>query len=137
MIKKYLSVAFVCLSLVTANFSLISSQTRTDKDAASIAKIKAYIAKRGTGENKRVEVKMLDGTKLKGYVSQSDENSFTLIDSKTNQSVQIAYGDVAQLKKAGPNGDRIALWIIGGAAGVAAVVLGSLLLRRCRNEGGC
>jgi hypothetical protein len=52
MIKKCLSFALVCFLLVTANSSLISAQTRTDKDASSIAKIKAKIAERGTGSDK-------------------------------------------------------------------------------------
>ena len=137
MIEKCLSFALICLLLITANFSLVSAQTKTDKTAFSIDRIKTDVAKRGTGENKRVEVKMLDGTKRKGYISQADEDSFTLIDSKTDQAVSLAYGDVTQVKKAGPKGDTIALWIIGGAAAVGAVVLGSLLLKRCRNEGGC
>ena len=127
----------MCLLLVTANSALISAQTQTDKTASSIARVKTEVAKRGTGEKKGVEVKMLDGTKRKGYISQAGDDSFTLIDSDSGQAVSIAYGDVAQVKKAGAKGDTVALWIIGGAAAVGAVVLGSLLLKRCRNEGGC
>ena len=136
MIKKCLSFALVCLLLITANFSLISAQTKTDNTASSVAKIKAIIAERGTGENKRIEVRMLNGTKLKGYINQAGADSFTLTDSKTKQSTVIAYGEVAKVSNRLSKGDKIALGVIGGAA-AAAVVLGSLLLRRCRNEGGC
>ncbi len=83
-----------------------------------------------------VVVKKLDGTKQKGYISQKGDDSFTLTDSKTKQTTIIAYSDVAQVKKP-LSGDTIALTIIGGAAAVAAIVFGSLLLKRCRNEGGC
>ena len=137
MIKKLLSFSLICLLAVVGTGSLASAQTNTNNTSSSIAAIKADVAKRGTGKNKRVEVKMLDGTKRKGYISQAGEDSFTLTDSNTNQAVSIAYADVAQVKKPGPKGDKIALWIIGGAAAVGAVVLGSLLLTRCRNEGGC
>lgn len=137
MIKKYLSFALIFLLLATANSSLISAQTQTDKDASSIAKIKATVVKRGTGENKRVEVKKQDGTKLKGYISQADEDSFTLIDSKTKQSTEIAYGDVAKVKNRLSKGDKIALGAIGGAVAVVAIVLGSFIAIRCKNEGGC
>ncbi|MDQ4120649.1 MAG: hypothetical protein M3209_04280 [Acidobacteriota bacterium] len=137
MIKKCLSFALCCLLLAATNSTLISAQTNTNNNAASAAKIKANVAKRGTGENKRVVVKRLDGTKLKGYISQASEDSFTLVVSETNQPVSLAYGDVAQLKNSGSKGDTIALWIIGGAAAVGAIVLGSALLTRCRNEGGC
>jgi len=137
MFKKYLTFALICLLLVTANASLISAQTQTDKDAPSIAAIKETVAKRGTGENKRVEVKKRDGTKLKGYISQADEDSFTLIDSKTKQSAEIAYGDVTKVKNRSSKGDKIALIAIGSAAAVVAVVLLSFLAIRCKNEGGC
>jgi small nuclear ribonucleoprotein (snRNP)-like protein len=135
MMKKYLSFALICLLLITADASLISAQT--DKDAALAAKIKTTVAERGTGEKKRVEVKKKDGTKLKGYISQADEDSFTLIDSTTKQSTEIDYGDVAKVKNRSSKGDKIALGIIIGAAAVAGIILGSLLITRCRNEGGC
>jgi len=136
MIKKYLSFALCCLLLVAANSSFVSAQTNTGNNASSIAKIKADVAKRGIYERQLVVVKKLDGTKQKGYISQKGDDSFTLTDSKTKQTTIIAYSDVAQVKKP-LSGDTIALTIIGGAAAVAAIVFGSLLLKRCRNEGGC
>jgi hypothetical protein len=138
MIKKYLSFALCCLVLVYANSTLVSAQTNIDKNASSIAKIKANIAKRGTGENKRIEVKKLDGTKLKGYISQSDNDSFTLVDSKTRQITTIAYSDVAQVKSSNlSKGDKIAIGIALGAVAVVGIVLGSIIVIRCKNEGGC
>ena len=135
MLKKYLSFALICFILITANASLISAQT--DKDAALAAKIKTTVAERGTGEKKRVEVKKKDGTKLKGYINQADEDSFTLIDSKTKQSNEIAYGDVAKVKNRSSKGDKIALIAVGSAAVVAAVVVISYFVLICRNEGNC
>jgi hypothetical protein len=133
MIKKWLSFALVCLLLVTANYTLISAQTQTDKTASSIAKVKKAVEKRGKVFRNPVNVEMLNGTELKGYISQSGEDSFELTDSETKQVTSIAYRDVARVKKTGSNGDTIALWIVGGAAAVGAVVLGSFLYRRSRN----
>lgn len=135
MIKKYLTFALICLLLITANASLVSAQT--DKDTALTAKIKTAVAERGIGEKKRVEVKKKDGTKLKGYVSQADEDSFTLTDSKSKQSSEIAYGDVEKIKNRSSKGDKIALIAIGSAAAVAAVIIIGFLVIRCQNEGGC
>lgn len=137
MIKKCLCFAFICLLLVTANSSVILAQTKTDNTALSIAKIKANVLKRGTGENKRVEVRTLDGTKLKGYITQANEDSFTLTDSKTKQPSVIAYRDVAKVKNRLSKGDKIALGIVGGAVAVGAIVLISIISIRCKNEGGC
>jgi hypothetical protein len=137
MIKKCLSFSLICLLLVTASPLFISAQTRTDNTDLTIAKVKTAVQKRGIGENKRVEVKMLNGTQLKGYVSQANEDSFTLVDAKTKQPSSIAYRDVAKVSNRMSKGDKIALGILGGAVAVVGVVLGSFLLRRCRNEGGC
>ncbi len=98
MIKKYLSIALICLLLVTANSALIPAQTQNDKTASSIAKVKAALLKRGTGENKRIKVEMLNGTELKGYINQAGEDSFEFTDSKTKQSSSIYYKDVAKVK---------------------------------------
>jgi hypothetical protein len=133
MIKKWLSFALVCLLLVTANYTLISAQTQTDKTASSIAKVKTAVEKRGKVFRDPVNVEMLNGTELKGYISKAGEDSFELTDSETKQVTSIAYRDVARVKKTGSNGDTIALWIVGGAAAVGAVVLGSFLYRRSRN----
>lgn len=136
MIKKILSFTIMCLLLTTANFSLVSAQTRTNDDASAAAKIKADVMKRGTGEKKRVKVTMNSGTTLKGYISQTGEDSFELTDSKTNQNTTIAYRDVAQVKGTGlSKGAKIGIGI-GVAAGALAVVLGLLAKRIC-NEQAC
>jgi predicted regulator of Ras-like GTPase activity (Roadblock/LC7/MglB family) len=133
MIKKWLSFALTCLLLIAVNSSLISAQAKTENDASSIAKIKAVVAERGTGENKRVEVKMLDGTKRKGYISQAGEDSFTLTDSETKQADLIAYRDVAKVKNRASKGDKIALGIVAGAGVVGAIVLGYFLVNIYNN----
>jgi len=134
MIKKYLSIALICLLLVTANSALISAQTQTDKTASSIAKVKTAVLKRGTGENKRVKVEMLNGMELKGYISQAGEDSFEFTDSKTKQSSSIFYRDVAKVKGNGLS--KTAIISIGVAGAVATVVLYVILAPIC-NEGGC
>jgi hypothetical protein len=135
MIKKCLSFTLICLLLISASSSLAPAQTNTDKAASTLSKVKIAVRKRGTGENKRVQVKMLDGTKLKGYVSQSDEDSFTLIDAKTKQPASIAYRDVAKVNNRLSKGDKITLGILAGAGIVTAVVLGVFLGKYCNNEG--
>ena len=134
MIKKWLSFTLICLLLVTANFSLISAQTQADRTASSIAKVKTAVLKRQTGDNKRVKVIMLNGSELKGYISQAGEDSFELTDSKTKQSNSIFYRDV---KKVRGNGlSKTAIISLGAVGAVAAVVLYVVLAPIC-NEGGC
>ena len=137
MIKKYISFVLIWLLLVTSNSAVILAQTSSEKDGSSAAKIKEAIRNISTGKNKRVSVKKKDGTKLKGTVGQTDNDSFTMTDSNTNQSVEILYSDVAKVSGRSSKGNKIALGVLIGAAAVGGIILGSLLLTRCRNEGGC
>ncbi len=135
MIKKCLCFSLICLLSLTAIPLFISAQTRTDNTDSTTTRVKTAVQKRGTGEKKRVEVKMLNGTKLKGYVSQSDEDSFTLVDAKTKQPSSIAYRDVAKVSNRLSKGDKITLGIVAGAGIVAAIVLSVFLKKYCDNEG--
>jgi hypothetical protein len=134
MIKKYSTTALICLLLVTANFTFISAQTQTDESASLTAKVKSSVLKRGTGENKRVKVIMLNGIESKGYISQAGEDSFELTDSKTKQSRSIFYRDVRKVRGNGLS--KTAIISLVAVAAAAAVVLAVVLAPIC-NEGGC
>ncbi len=119
MIKKCLSLVFIGLMLYGVNLQIISAQSNTDN---ALEKIKTDVSKRGTGEKSKVVVKMKDGTKRKGFISQTGEDSFDLTDSKTKQTTAVAYRDVEQVKKQGlSTGAKIAIGV--GIAAVAAVVI--------------
>ena len=134
MIKKCLSFILCCLLLITANSSFISAQTNTENKDSSIAKVKAKVVKRSTAKNTYIKVKMLDGKKLSGDITQAGEDSFTLTDSQTKQSTSIAYRDVAQVKGKGlSTTNKIAIGVLAAAA---AIVLTIVLIPIC-NEGGC
>jgi len=120
--------------LITANASFISAQSNTENKDSSIAKVKARITERSTAKNTYIKVKMLDGKKLSGDITQAGEDSFTLTDSQTKQSTSIAYRDVAQVKGKGlSTTNKIAIGVLAGAA---AIVLTIVLIPIC-NEGGC
>lgn len=134
MITKWLSFTLIFLLLVTANFTLVSAQTPTDKTASTIAKVKASVLKRGTGEDKRVTVIMQREDNLKGFISQIGEDSFEVTDSKTRQRRTILYKDVEKVRGNGLSKTAIIGLAVVGAA--AAVVLAVVIAPIC-NEGGC
>ncbi len=126
MFKKCLSLVFIGLLTFAVNLKFISAQSDTNNsiEVNKVEKIKTTVNRRGTGEKSKVVVKMKNGTKLKGYISQTGEDSFDLTDSKTKQTTAVAYRNVAQVKKQGlSKGAKIALGI-GIAAAVTVVVLG-------------
>ncbi|MGA9995182.1 MAG: hypothetical protein WBP93_07210 [Pyrinomonadaceae bacterium] len=79
--------------------------------------------KQGTGKDARVEVKLRDNTKVKGYISEAGQDTFTVMDQKTGVSKTVAYADVSQVKKQG-GGLSSRTWIILGAVAAAVVVVG-------------
>jgi hypothetical protein len=136
MIKKWLSLSLSCLLLLTTNSPLqVFAQTRTDNETSAAARIKANVLRFGSGEKSRIKVRMLDGTKMDGFISQTGEDSFNLTNSKTRQSTSIAYRDVAQVKGIGlSKGAKIGLGVGIAAGAVVAVVIAIFIGRYCNNE---
>jgi hypothetical protein len=94
--------SFVALSLL---FGLVchtplkaSSNPQQEEEAKAAAKVKYALIEIGTGPKARVEIKLRDKTKLKGYVSDLDDDHFTLTEDRTGASVQVAYAQVQKVK---------------------------------------
>jgi hypothetical protein len=69
-----------------------------EKDARLAERVKDGIAKLGVGRESRVEVKLKNKTKLAGYISAIEDESFTLTNMQTGQATTIPYPDIAQVK---------------------------------------
>lgn len=122
MFRKMLSIMLSGLLLSTAFISQTAS-AQTMKEAASfVEQARAKVRKIGVGQKARVEVKMRDNTKLKGYVSAAGEDSFTVTDRKTGATSNVSYADVAQVKKQGSGLSPLTWAIIGGAAVTTLIV---------------
>ena len=98
--KKLFSLALVML-LCHAGDGLLVRNVGAGQGGTVEDKVKAEVAKRGTGTKAKVTVKLKDKTELKGYISNASGDSFTLSDSKTGQVRTLAYSDVAEVKKQG------------------------------------
>jgi hypothetical protein len=73
------------------------------------------------GSKARVEVKLQDGTKLRGSVSSAGADAFTITDPKTGASRTVAYAEVARVKEPGRGFWARASVIALAAAGVTAL----------------
>jgi hypothetical protein len=122
MLKKLFSIGLVVLLFHAGNSLFIHDLVRASQSDPAAEKVKASVAKRGTGPKAKVTVKLKDKTKLKGYISNASGDSFTLSDSKTGQVRTLAYSDVAEVKKQGglSLGAKIG---IGVGAGVGVLAL--------------
>jgi hypothetical protein len=118
MFTKLLSLALSGLLVYLLCPASVSAGTKPEKDAQLAEKVRAGIAKLGTGPDARVEIKLRDKTKVKGFVKEIGETSFVVVDSKTGVSTEVPYPQVKQVK--GNNlstGAKIAI-----VAGIAVLV---------------
>ena len=85
--------------LVNTNYSSPALAAKNpEKEAQFAEKVKTEIAKLGTGPNARIELKLRDKSKLKGYVSEVSEGSFVVVDDKTEAATTVPYPQVRQVK---------------------------------------
>ncbi len=106
------------------------------KEAQTPEQARAKVREIGTGRKARVEVRLRDQTKVKGYVSAADSaDSFTVTDPKTGASRTVAYSDVEKVGKPG-GGLSTRGWVILGAAATAAVIVGTTVLYPVLCDGG-
>ncbi|HRH40081.1 MAG TPA: hypothetical protein PKY82_00450 [Pyrinomonadaceae bacterium] len=97
MLRKLLSMLVIAL-LINLSFVAVLAETKAEKDAKFADKVKANIIKLGVGKESRVEIKLKDGTKLKGYISQINENSFVVVEDKTGSPTEVLYPQTKQVK---------------------------------------
>ena len=99
MFKKYLVFALIVLTFNFAGGRLVFAQTQSDKDAKKIQKIKTKVADYGTGEKSKVKVELRNQTKIKGYISAIENDSFTVTDKKTGSTTKIDYAQVKNVNR--------------------------------------
>ena len=96
MFRKYMSLALVGLLLNLTFYS--TAIANTEKEAKFAEKVKANIAKLGVGSDAKIKVKLKDGTKLKGYVSEIKDTGFIVMNEKTGTTSEVPYPQVKQVK---------------------------------------
>ncbi|HEX8921947.1 MAG TPA: hypothetical protein VF766_10745 [Pyrinomonadaceae bacterium] len=106
----------LAFGLLLSIFCYVPVMASAQTDDAKTQKVKAAIAKLGTGFAARVTVRLKDKTKLKGYVLDAREDYFVLVDDETNASIDVAYSRVEQVKgKSKLNWNKITAGIFVGA----------------------
>ncbi len=99
MIKKYLVITLVVCLLNL--FFASTSFARTNEEAKKVEraeKVKTGITGLGTGPNAKIEIKLYDKTKIKGYVKEATSDQFVVVDGKTGVETAVTYPQVKQVK---------------------------------------
>src|SRR5205807_8424139 len=97
MFKQILALTLAVMLVQLTGSARVIARTPTEKDARFVEKVKAGIAKLGTGKDALVKVKLRDGTKLSGYIREANDNSFVVV-AKTGEVTKVPYPQVKQAK---------------------------------------
>jgi hypothetical protein len=109
-------------ALTFTSFGIRPVHARDGEVIPSVEKARATVARLGVGKDARVEVRLRDGGKLKGYIGEVAADSFTVIDSKTGAPTIVSYADVIQVKKQGNGLSTLTKVLIGAAVATGAII---------------
>lgn len=129
MFKKILSLTLIALLINVFGLTPVRAGAQVVEQTRNVEKVKENVVKLGVGEAARVELKLWDGSKLKGYISEAGADNFTVASAKTGAVTTLNYADVKQIK--GSNrltAAKVGLTLAKGVAIVGAVALGAMLL---------
>jgi sRNA-binding regulator protein Hfq len=111
---------FLAYAIVLSSFG---PATRAQSTLNTGTKAKTEVVSRLNKKETRVKVKLRNGSEVKGRITQTGENGFTLTDEKTGSHSDIVYADVLNVEGRGMSKKKKALIAVGiGAAAFAALV---------------
>lgn len=130
MFDKYLMLLLIAaVSLASIN-TPVFAQPDKGGEQARVEKIKAGIAKLGTGREAPITVELRDKTEVSGYVSRTDEESFVLTNPRTGAVTTVTYPQVQKVK--GRNLSTKAKVAIG--VGIALAVVAAVVIAAASDE---
>lgn len=99
MSRRYTAIVLIALMINMASGLSIFAQTQNDRDNESLRKIKIKVAKLFSERRGKVIVKHNDGTKIKGYITEVKEDSFSISESKNGTITAVQYPQVKSLNR--------------------------------------
>ena len=121
MFEKILAIVLASLMINLVSMNPAYADSKEERQAHFVERVKKSIAKLGIGSDARVEIRLRDNTKLKGYISDSGEDAFVVIDAKTGAARTVTYPQVKQIK--GNNLSEGVKIAIGVAVAIALVLI--------------
>ncbi len=118
MLRQTLSLVLVALLAQVSLVIPAAAKTKNEEAQKHAAKVKAALARLGTGESARLDVKLLDKTRLRGYLREAGEDGFVLVNAETGAATTVAYPQVGQVKGHNLTTGQKVLIGLGIAAGV-------------------
>ena len=117
--KRTPTTLFLAYALVMSSFG---PAARAQSTLNAETKAKTEVVNRLNKKETRVKVKMRNGSEVKGRITQTGENSFTLTDEKTGSHSDIVYADVLNVEGRGMSKKKKMFIAIGAGAAVFAAM---------------
>ena len=117
--KRTPTTLFLAFAIV---LSLFGPAARAQSTLNTDTKAKTEVLDRLNKKETRVKVKLRSGSEMKGRITQSGDNSFTLTDEKTGSHSDIAYADVMNVEGRGMSKKKKMFIGIGVAAATFAAL---------------
>ena len=117
--KRTLTILFLACAIVLSSFG---PAARAQSTLNTETKAKTEVVNRLNKKETRVKVKLRNGSEVKGRITQSAENSFTLTDEKTGNKSDIAYAEVVNVEGRGMSKKKKMFIAIGAGAAVFAAM---------------
>jgi len=117
--KRTLTTLFLAHALV---LSTLGPAARAQSTLNAETKAKTEVVNRLNKKETRVKVKLRNGSEMKGRITQSSENSFTLTDEKSGSRSDIAYADVVNVEGRGMSKKKKTFIAIGAGVVVFAAL---------------
>jgi small nuclear ribonucleoprotein (snRNP)-like protein len=115
--RRTLTTLFLAHAIV---LSTLGPAARAQSSLNAETKAKTEVVDRLSKKETRVKVKLRNGSEVKGRITQSSDNSFTLTDEKTGSRSDIAYADVVNVEGRGMSKKKKTFIAIGVGAAVFA-----------------
>jgi len=117
--KRTPIISFLALAIVLSTFG---PAARAQSTLNSETKAKTEVVDRLNKKETRVKIKLRNGSEMKGRITQSSDNSFTLSDEKTGNKSDIAYADVVNVEGRGMSKKKKTFIAIGAGAAIFAAM---------------
>ena len=117
--KRTPTTLFVAFAIVLSTFGPVA---RGQSGLNAETKAKAEVTGRLNRKETRVKVRLRNGSEMKGRITQSSDNSFTLTDEKTGNRSDIAYADVVNVEGRGMSKKKKTFIAIGAGVAIFAAM---------------
>ncbi len=97
MLRKFLALTLAVILVHTYAVAPLQANGQIGSKPSHVEEIRSRVAVAGTSSEKTVEVRLKDGTKLKGHITSIQEDSFDLSVVPSGEKKSILYSDVSKL----------------------------------------